>query len=255
MINSYVDSLEFYHLYSNLRRYLSKCGANRNNANLLLCADDLDFLITFSCLLSSKFKPKTRSILHMLNLHIPINLIHTMNANLQEVLPDLISMYKHEPKASDSTWHDRQIKSKRKRRNLYRNWMFRNLLPAEEPTSKILSTSNSWESHRQTAITSLTSAKPVRVALPVDFPAPLVSKVTEQNPLQAKSEAMPLSKAWQPPMSEKGCTNTITRFLSSSSSASASLGLKILVWSFTPSSESTLHDSTVKFDDDIFGKR
>ena len=179
--------------------------------------------------------------MHMLNLHNEhsINLIH----NFELLQLTCKKHYEHKNTNQIIKFNSKAKKGLETERI--------ETLPAEEPTSKILSTSNSWTSHRQTAITSLTSAKPVRVALPVDFPAPLVSKVTDHKPLEANSEAMTLSNAWQPPMSENGCTNTITRFLSSSS---ASLGLKILVWSFTPSSESMLHDSTVKFEDDIVRK-
>ena len=51
-------------------------------------------------------------------------------------------------------------------------------IPAEEPTNKILSEERLSQTHLQTATTSLISENPVREGLPVDLPAPLMSKVT-----------------------------------------------------------------------------
>lgn len=121
------------------------------------------------------------------------------------------------------------------------------IIPAEEPTKRILLVGKFSETHLQTAVTSSTSAKPVRDAFPVDLPTPLISKVTALKPLLANPEAMPFKSPWQPPKIEYGWTRTIAKLLLSfftSPPCSSYLGLNTLALSFTPSVVSTAQDST-----------
>lgn len=55
-------------------------------------------------------------------------------------------------------------------------------LPAEDPTRSMRGRERVVESHLQAETTSLTSEKPVREALPVDFPTPLMSKMRAGKP-------------------------------------------------------------------------
>lgn len=99
--------------------------------------------------------------------------------------------------------------------------------------------------HWQTETTSLTSADPVREGRPVDLPAPLVSKVIAMKPRLANPRAMPLVRPWQPPRTEYGCTNTITRLPSFSAAVGGGEGLKIRASSSRPSAVSMVQNSLV----------
>lgn len=68
-------------------------------------------------------------------------------------------------------------------------------LPAEEPTRSIRGSKRVVERYLQAETTSLTSEKPVSEARPVDFPTPLMSKMSAGKPQSDKLRAIPLIRA------------------------------------------------------------